>query len=103
MPPIHPSPYISSLFLSPVSSYLFETIVARTPTAAFSALWATYFKGELARLAVHPVGNFVVAKAVERITGEQLVDACEELERVWARMVSEYPFSGYDVLKMLRQ
>jgi nucleolar protein 9 len=93
MTPIHPSPYIPSLLLSPTSSHLFETIVSHTPPAAFVALWTTYFQGNLARLAVHPVGNFVVAKAIERVTNIQLVEACEELEGVWGKMIRKYFFS----------
>lgn len=62
----------------------------RSPENAFAVLWSTYFKGKLARLAGHPVANFVLAKALERISAEQLSDACTELDGSWGKMISEH-------------
>lgn len=67
---------------------MLETLVQRCPPAAFNLLWTTYFKGKLAKLAVHPVANFVVARAVERLDSEQLEDALEEMSGSWVKMRS---------------
>nr|GAT46208.1 predicted protein [Mycena chlorophos] len=81
------SDFILTLLRDATSSHLLETIVTACPPRAFSALWSTYFKGTLAKIASHPVANFVLAKAMERLDAEQLADACDELGRVWANMI----------------
>ncbi|KAF9224354.1 ARM repeat-containing protein [Gyrodon lividus] len=80
------SDYLVTLLRDPTSSHLLETLVSRCPGQAFNLLWPTYFRGKLARLAFHPVANFVVAKAVERLDSSQLGDALEELESSWSKM-----------------
>lgn len=83
------SDYVGTLLRDPTSSHLLETIVSRSPPRAFDILWDLYFKGMLARLAPHPVANFVVAKALERLSPVQMTDAREELESLWLRMIRE--------------
>ncbi|KAG6861483.1 hypothetical protein C0995_015910 [Termitomyces sp. Mi166 len=85
---IEPSDYLNTLLRDPTSSHLLETIVTRSPDKAFVVLWDIYFKGKLPRLANHPVANFVVAKALERIPPEQLSEACEELKDTWNKLIS---------------
>ncbi|GLB33404.1 putative ARM repeat-containing protein [Lyophyllum shimeji] len=84
---MEPSDYLNTLLRDPTSSHLLETIVARSPENAFSVLWTTYFHGKLARLAVHPVANFVLAKALERVSRDQLSGTCTELDGSWSRMM----------------
>jgi nucleolar protein 9 len=50
-------------------------------------LWTIYFRGKLTRLASHPVANFVVAKAAERLNSAQLKAALEELESSWNKLI----------------
>lgn len=78
-----------TLLRDPTSSHLLETLVRRSPERVFDSLWRTYFVGKLARLAVHPVANFVVAKAFERVNAEQLDAAVQELQEVSGKIVSE--------------
>ncbi|KAH0587095.1 hypothetical protein H2248_005913 [Termitomyces sp. 'cryptogamus'] len=85
---IEPSDYLNTLLRDPTSSHLLETIVTRSPDQAFVVLWDIYFKGTLPRLANHPVANFVVAKALERVSPEQLSEACEELKGTWNKLIS---------------
>ncbi|KAJ6516296.1 armadillo-type protein [Mycena sanguinolenta] len=88
--PSEPSPvsdYLNTLLRDPTSSHLLETIVSRCPGPAFSILWTTYFKGNLPRIASHPVANFVLAKALERVSVTQLTEACEELQNVWTKLI----------------
>jgi nucleolar protein 9 len=85
---IEPSDYLNTLLRDPTSSHLLETIVLRSPDDAFAVLWSTYFRGKLARLAGHPVANFVLAKAMERVSADQLSEACVELEGSWSKMIS---------------
>ncbi|KAG6896752.1 hypothetical protein C0992_006327 [Termitomyces sp. T32_za158] len=80
--------YLNTLLRDPTSSHLLETIVTRSPDKAFVVLWDIYFKGKLPRLANHPVANFVVAKALERVAPEQLSEACEELNGTWNKLIS---------------
>lgn len=84
------SDYVGTLLRDPTSSHLLETLVARLPARAFDVTWDTYLKGQLSRLAVHPVANFVVAKALERASEEQVRDACGEIEAVGEKIYSEY-------------
>ena len=86
---IEPSDYLVTLLRDPTSSHLLETLVSRCPEQVFNMLWATYFEGKLARLALHPVANFVVAKAVERQDSKQLGDTLEELKSSWSKLISK--------------
>ncbi len=88
-----PSDYVGTLLRDPTSSHLLETLVFRSSEPVFDVIWTLYFKGKLPRLGVHPVANFVVAKALERATENQLIDACQELEPVLPKIVSTY--DGY--------
>ncbi|KAG6918212.1 hypothetical protein DXG01_015805 [Tephrocybe rancida] len=85
---VEPSDYLNTLLRDPTSSHLLETIVTRSPDHPFAVLWATYFNGKLARLANHPVANFVLAKALERASVEQLSEACTELEGTWSKLIT---------------
>ena len=97
--------YVGTLLRDPNSSRLLEIIATRCPDDTFDALWKTYFKGKLPRLATHPVANFVVAKAVERLSEVQLSEACDELKNSWNRVVRKFyapltsKFSNYFVVK----
>ncbi|KAH9831022.1 ARM repeat-containing protein [Rhodofomes roseus] len=82
-----PSDYLNTLLRDPTASHLLETLARRAPTPVFAVLWATYFAGKLARLAVHPVANFVVQKAVARLSGGELGRASAELSGEVARKV----------------
>ncbi|KAI0334862.1 ARM repeat-containing protein [Cubamyces sp. BRFM 1775] len=84
------SDYLVTLLRDPTASHLLETLVLRSPQRIFDLLWQTYFTGKLARLAVHPVANFVVAKAFERLSSEQFQAAIEEVRSVGGKVVSEY-------------
>ncbi|KAG0698851.1 armadillo-type protein [Suillus ampliporus] len=81
------SDYIVTLLRDPTSSHLLETMVSRCPDPAFTILWTTYFQGKLARLATHPVANFVVAKAAERLNPAQLKAALDELDTSWNKVI----------------
>lgn len=91
---VEESDYLNTLLRDPTSSHLLETIVARSPDTAFSALWTTYFQGKLIRLSAHPVANFVVAKALERASPQQLADACSELHGSSGKIISKCPLDS---------
>ncbi|KAF9448476.1 hypothetical protein P691DRAFT_800795 [Macrolepiota fuliginosa MF-IS2] len=86
--PPEASDYLNTLLRDTTSSHLLEAIVSRCPDNAFDVLWDLYFKGKLPRLAVHPVANFVVAKALERTNERQLLGACQELNDSWAKAIA---------------
>jgi nucleolar protein 9 len=73
------SDYLATLFRDPTSSHLLETLVSRCPEPAFNILWSTYIERSIRKLAMHPVANFVIAKALERAAREQLAYALDEL------------------------
>lgn len=85
-----PSDYVGTLLRDPTSSHLLETLVSRSSESVFDVIWTSYFKCKLPRLGVHPVANFVVAKALERASEDQLIDAYQELEPVLPKIVSAY-------------
>lgn len=84
-----PSDYVNTLLRDPTSSHLLETVIRRFPKESFAILWLTYFHDKLARLTNHPVANFVVAKALERASAEQLGEALQELNGAWQKSISE--------------
>ena len=73
------SDYLPTLLRDPTSSHLLETLVLRCPESIFDILWSIYIEGSLRKLAMHPVANFVIAKALERAGLEQLIYALGEL------------------------
>lgn len=81
------SDYLSTLLRDSNASHVLETIVSRCPADAFNVIWKTYFEGKLARLAIHPVANFVVARALERVSEDQLLKALEELQGSWRKFI----------------
>ncbi|TFK35011.1 armadillo-type protein [Crucibulum laeve] len=81
------SDYLGTLLRDTTSSHLLETIALHCPEDAFTVLWKVYFKGKLARLSNHPVANFVLAKAIERVSADQLADACAEMDGVWGKVI----------------
>lgn len=79
--------YIETLLRDPTSSHLVEAIVSYSPPRVFRAVWSTYFQGRLTKLATHPVANFVVAKAVARLDGDELGGVMKEMEGAFGRTV----------------
>ncbi|XP_006459728.1 hypothetical protein AGABI2DRAFT_202089 [Agaricus bisporus var. bisporus H97] len=86
--PLESSDYLNTLLRDTTSSHLSETIITRAPDDAFRILWNLYLKGKLPRLSVHPVANFVVAKAFGRADEQQLLDACQELADSWQKIIA---------------
>ena len=80
---------MGTLLRDATSSHLLETIVTRSPMPVFDRVWSTYFSSKLSKLAVHPVANFVVAKAILRLSTEQLRAASQELENVASKILSK--------------
>ncbi|KAJ3820976.1 armadillo-type protein, partial [Lentinula raphanica] len=89
-PSLTPSDYLATLFRDPTSSHLLETVLSQASQKPFGLIWNTYLKGKLSRLSVHPIGNFVVARAVERVDKAQLDGVYEDLGHggVWEKMIS---------------
>jgi nucleolar protein 9 len=62
-----------------LSSHLLETLVLCCPESIFNIIWSTYLERSLRKLAMRPVANFVIAKALERAGLEQLTYTLGEL------------------------
>lgn len=78
--------YVEHLLRDQAGSHLLEAILLHSPARIFARVWSTYFTGRLGKLAVHPVGNYVVAKGVRRLDGAQLGKMVEE-SADWGRAV----------------
>ncbi|VDC06251.1 unnamed protein product [Peniophora sp. CBMAI 1063] len=85
------SDYLGTLLRDATASHLLECLIACAPPHTFPLLWRTYFAGSLARLAVHPVANFVVAKALERVDASQLQSAIDDMAESWKKIRSQRP------------
>jgi nucleolar protein 9 len=83
------SDYLGTLLRDATSSHLLETLITHCPIQIFPLLWSIYFKGKLARLAVHPVANFVVAKALGCVSAEQMSAALDEMSGTWKKLRGE--------------
>lgn len=108
-PQLESSDFVTTLLREATASHLLEKLVSLSPPAAFNALWELYFhgklhvswllmslvyvwfvfSGKLNKLAVHPVANFVVSRAVERLDKDQLSTCLQELEGSWLKIISE--------------
>lgn len=85
------SDFLATLLRDATSSHLLETLVAKSSPSIFNLLWSTYFQRQLPRLSIHPVANFVVARALARIDQVQLGGVCEELGKSWQKIISRLP------------
>lgn len=74
--------YLGGLLRHPASSPTFESILLKSSSTLFSALWSTVFRTRLARLAGATVANFVVAVGLTRVNVAELTEAVEELDKV---------------------
>ena len=83
------SEYITTLFRDATASHLLETLFQHAPDTIISSIWDLYLAGKLGRLAVHPVANFVVTEAIQRLDQERLRAAVEEMKRVIPKCISE--------------
>ncbi|KAF9649340.1 ARM repeat-containing protein [Thelephora ganbajun] len=81
------SDFLGTLLRDATSSHLLETLVTKSSPPIFRLLWSTYFQQQLPRLSVHPVANFVVARALSRIDQVQLGGVCEELGKSWQKII----------------
>ncbi|KAM6495360.1 Armadillo-type fold [Amanita muscaria] len=84
---VEPSDYVNTLLRDTTSSHLLEAVISRCPDHVFRILWKTYFSAKLPRLAVHPVANFVVTKAIGRLSSTELSEACDELDGSWSKLL----------------
>jgi len=82
------SDFLGTLLRDATSSHLFETLLTKSSPSIFNLLWSMYFQQQLPRLSVHPVANFVVARALSRTNEVQLRGFCEELGKSWQKIMS---------------
>jgi len=74
--------YLAGLLRHPASSPTFEILLTLSPHPVFSALWNSFFKGKLHRLAGNAVANFVVAVGIGRVDEEQLDGLVKEVRAI---------------------
>ncbi|GAA6005197.1 hypothetical protein JCM11491_002616 [Sporobolomyces phaffii] len=74
--------YLAGLLRHPASSPTFEILLTLAPHPVFSALWNSFFKGKLHRLAGNAVANFVVAVGISKVDEEQLEGLVKEVRGI---------------------
>lgn len=74
--------YLAGLLRHPASSPTFEMLLSLAPHPVFSALWDSFFKGKLHRLAGNAVANFVVAVGISKVDEEQLENLVKEVSGI---------------------
>ena len=85
--------YIEDLFCDVTASHLIETFLEFSPTSTFNILWSNHIFGLLKKLVLHPVANFVVAKAILRLDGAQLENTVLELTPVLPHLIGKQCFT----------
>lgn len=73
------SDYVGTLLRDQTASHVLQTVIKHAPPYAFHHTWRTYFVGNLAKLAVHPIANFIVTEAIGRLDKDGLEGALSEL------------------------
>jgi len=73
------SDYVGTLLRDQTASHVLQTVIKHAPPYVFHHAWRTYFVGKLAKLAVHPVANFIVTEAIGRLDKEGLETALNEV------------------------
>jgi nucleolar protein 9 len=88
-PPIETpeSDYIGTLLRDQTASHVLQTVIKHAPPYAFHHAWQTYFVGKLAKLADHPIANFVVTEAIGRLDEAELGGALSEVGRKLGKAV----------------
>jgi hypothetical protein len=68
------SDFLEAMLRSPSTSHTFEVVLspAISDDALFKAIWKAYFQERIAKMAAHPVANFVFSAAVHRLDAEAL-------------------------------
>lgn len=81
------SDFIETLLRSTVSSHVLELLVSLCPVPIYDIFFKSYFQTRVARLAGHPVANFVVIRVVERCNKEQLEIIVDEVQEALSGMI----------------
>lgn len=82
------SDYMGTLLRDATASHLLESAIRCSPNDAFAQIWEIYFSGKLSRLGIHPVANFVVTRAMERLDEKNLKSAIDETRRFISKSIS---------------
>lgn len=61
------SDYLGASLRDSSASHTLETLLAVAPKAPFHKIWQLLFQGKIGKLATHPVANFVLAKAIDKL------------------------------------
>jgi len=100
---VQESDFLGTLLRDTTSSHLLEVILMHAPQEPFDVLWKLHFKGRLAKLGLHPIANFVVAKAATRASETQILELVEEVGDGWNKLISEFIFTHQNVCLIIRQ
>ncbi|GJJ07712.1 hypothetical protein Clacol_001917 [Clathrus columnatus] len=79
------SAYVTTLLADSTSSHLAESLIKQCPTNIFEQIWNVYLVEDVAKRAIHPVANFVVSRAIARLSAEELTKVVERLKGTWSK------------------
>ena len=75
------------------ASHVLQTVIKHIPPYAFHYAWRTYFVGKLAKLAIHPIANFVVSEAIGRLDKGELEGALSEVAQKLGKAIGVSSYS----------
>ena len=71
--------FLKGLLYDPVGSHLLESIVQCAPGRSFKAIYRSLLREELGNIVKNETAGFVVAKALERLSAQDLDDAVQKI------------------------
>lgn len=83
------SAYVATMLMDSTSSHLAESLVRICPASIFEQIWKLYLVQDIVKLASHPVANFVVSRAIFRLSARDITEVNERLKGIWNKCLSE--------------
>ena len=81
--------FARTLLFDPIGSHLMEIVITKCPGRTFKRLHKDTLNGNLASIARHKTGAYVLVKAIERFSSGNIQKALEELTPVLSDLVNE--------------
>jgi nucleolar protein 9 len=83
-----PSDFVLTLLRDAAGSHLIESIIVYCGEEVFNLIWDVYLKSDLPKLALHPNGNFILARVVYRLDEARFSYLLGQLRDVWAKTIN---------------
>jgi len=80
--------FIATLIRDEAGSHVFEVLISTCSNSTFSNLWQHHFMGDIAKLCLHPVCNFVISKCIARLDVAALRHFVQVMASHWYTVLS---------------